>query len=236
MAHLTTEQLKAELARRQRALPKLLKKRARLEKLIEAIDAQIADASGEAAPAMTIAKRAKKPVVRRKTSKKPPREGSLKALLVAALTGKPGVGVGEAADAVLAAGYKSQLKDFHLLVNQALLNSPEFKKVSRGVFTVKGQSVADAVVKDAAKAGRKPKAASKPGAKPKGQGGKPLAAFVQEALANAPDGLSVTGIEKAVLAAGFPTKAKTVYDQVAKVLGKGGFKKVSRGVYVLKGS
>ena len=54
--------------------------------------------------------------------------------------------------------------------------------------------------------------------------------------ANAPDGLSVTGIEKAVLAAGFPTKAKTVYDQVAKVLAKGGFKKISRGVYVLKRS
>ncbi|MCY2929789.1 MAG: hypothetical protein NTV86_09915, partial [Planctomycetota bacterium] len=75
LASLTTEQLKAELARRQRALPKLLKKRARLEKLIEAIDMQIADASGEAVAAGTRVKKARGLRANRKASSTPPREG-----------------------------------------------------------------------------------------------------------------------------------------------------------------
>lgn len=130
LASLTMEQLKAELARRQRALPTLLKKRAKLEKLIEAIDAKIADVSGATAPARAVAKRAKKAV-----------------------------------------------------------------------------------------AGRKP-----------------LAAYVREALTRAPKGMAIREIEKAVLAAGYVTKGKDLYNPIGVVLAKGGFKKVSRGVYVLKGS
>jgi hypothetical protein len=62
---------------------------------------------------------------------------------------------------------------------------------------------------------------------------KPLAVFVQEALVKS-KGMGVKDIEKAVLAAGYATKAKTIYNQVVTVLAQDGFKKVSRGVYALK--
>ena len=65
--------------------------------------------------------------------------------------------------------------------------------------------------------------------------GKRLADYVTEVLAKAGKGLSLKDIEAQVLAAGYPTKAKTIYLQVVKVLAKG-FKKVERGVYALKGA
>ncbi|MCY2924070.1 MAG: hypothetical protein NT031_01285 [Planctomycetota bacterium] len=158
LASLTTEQLKAELARRQKGVPKLLKKRAELEERLEAIDAQIADVSGEAVPAGTHVKKAKGVAGRRKARRTPLREGSLKWHLVRALAGKKGLSIAEAVAAVAASGYKSQAKDFRLLVNQTLLNEPEFKKVKRGTFAVKGQPVAAEAAKDSSKPSPKPKA------------------------------------------------------------------------------
>ncbi|MCY2928641.1 MAG: hypothetical protein NTV86_03945, partial [Planctomycetota bacterium] len=208
---------------------------------IEAIDMQIADASGEAVAAGTRVKKARGLRANRKASSTPPREGSLKWHLVKALAGKKALGIAEAVAAVAASGYKSQSKDFHLLVNQTLLNSPEFKKVKRGIFTVKGQPVVEKAAKDDNKPSRNPKAVGKPGPKPKakakagrGRGGKPLAAYVREALAAAPKGLAARDIEKAVLAAGYATKGKDLYNPIGAVLAKGGFKKVNRGVYALK--
>lgn len=77
-----------------------------------------------------------------------------------------------------------------------------------------------------AKAGRKTKG--------KKATGKPLADYVREALAAAPDGLGVKDIEAKVREAGYPTKAETIYNPIMKVLAKGGFKKVGRGVYTVK--
>ncbi|MCY2926831.1 MAG: hypothetical protein NT031_15625 [Planctomycetota bacterium] len=228
MASLTTKQLKAELARRQKRVPKLLKMQAKLEQRLEAIYAQIADVSGDAVPAGTLVKKAKGLAPKRKASRTPPREGSLKWHLVKALAGKKGLSIAEAIAAVSASGYKSQSRDFRLLVNQTLLNEPEFKKVKRGTFTVKSQPVAEKAAKDSSKPSRKPKA--KAG---RGRGGKPLAAHVQEALVAAPRGMTVREIEKAVLAAGYVTKGKNLYNPIGAVLAKGGFKKVSRGVYAV---
>jgi hypothetical protein len=83
----------------------------------------------------------------------------------------------------------------------------------------------------------KPKRRRKPGRKPRAKQatGMPLAEYVRKALAKAPRGLRVTEIEKAVLAAGYPTKAKSVYKPVTKVLAKGDFKRLGRGIYGLKG-
>jgi hypothetical protein len=83
-----------------------------------------------------------------------------------------------------------------------------------------------------------PKRRRKPGPKPKAKRAKrkPLAAYVRESLAKAPKGLRVTEIEKAVLAAGYPTKAKRIYNPVMKVLAEGDFKRLGRGVYGLKGA
>jgi hypothetical protein len=86
----------------------------------------------------------------------------------------------------------------------------------------------------AAKGGRKP--GRRRGRKPAVRAaGKPLAEYVKEVLAAAPQGLGLKEIEKAVLAAGYPTRAKTLYTPVMKVLPKVGAKKVGRGVYRLRG-
>jgi hypothetical protein len=87
-----------------------------------------------------------------------------------------------------------------------------------------------------ARRGRPPgKPGRKPGRKAKvgRAAGKPLAEYVKAVLAKAGKGLKVREIEAKVLAAGFPTKAKTIYTQIMKVVAKG-FKKVSRGVYAMK--
>jgi hypothetical protein len=77
----------------------------------------------------------------------------------------------------------------------------------------------------AAKGGRKP--GRRRGRKPAVRAaGKPLAEYVKEVLAAAPQGLGLKEIEKAVLAAGYPTRAKTLYTPVMKVLPKVGAKKV----------
>jgi hypothetical protein len=83
----------------------------------------------------------------------------------------------------------------------------------------------------AAKVGRKP------GRKPKTvwAGSKPLAEYVREVLAAAPHGMGLKDIEAAVLAAGYPTRAASIYVPIKKVLPKIGTKKLGRGVYALRG-
>lgn len=83
----------------------------------------------------------------------------------------------------------------------------------------------------------KKKPGRKPGRKPKAvwAGSKPLAEYVKEVLAVAPQGMALKDIEAAVLAAGYPTKAKTLYTPIMKVLPKAGAKKVGRGIYSLRG-
>jgi len=78
----------------------------------------------------------------------------------------------------------------------------------------------------------------KPGGKPKATrgGAKPLGQYVKQVLTASKAGLSVKAIEKAVIAAGYPTSAKSIYNPILKVMRKGGFKKVARGVYAVKGA
>ena len=66
--------------------------------------------------------------------------------------------------------------------------------------------------------------------------GRPLVEYVKQTLAAATKGLSVSEIERRVLESEYPTKAKRLYKQVMAVLAKGGFKKVTRGVYQLAGA
>ena len=83
------------------------------------------------------------------------------------------------------------------------------------------------------KPGRKP--GPKPGRKPRtARGGvKPLGQYIRQVLTAAPGGRSIAAIEKAVIAAGYQTRAESIYNPILKVIRKGGFKKVSRGVYAL---
>jgi len=86
---------------------------------------------------------------------------------------------------------------------------------------------------------RKPrrKSGPKPGRKPRAKRAtdKPLAEHVRDALAKATRGMGVRQLEKAVLAAGYPTKAKDLYVPIMKALPKAGAKRVAPGVYSLAG-
>ena len=57
--------------------------------------------------------------------------------LAQVLSGKKGVSITEAVEAVLALGHKSRSKNFRLLVTQALCNSDRFKRVRKGVYGLK---------------------------------------------------------------------------------------------------
>ncbi|MCY2925779.1 MAG: hypothetical protein NT031_10125 [Planctomycetota bacterium] len=130
LGNVSLSQLKAELSRRRKALPKLLRQRAKLAKALKAVERQIADATGDSDIAVArLAVRGRKPRTGRD-----PRPGSLKAIMLAAMGKKKALTVSEAVQAAIDGGYKSQSKNFRLLVNQTLLNEPEFRKVERGKY------------------------------------------------------------------------------------------------------
>ena len=100
----TVEELKKEIARRQKGLAKLAAQR-------DALNCQIAELESLGLVAKPAAKRGRKPG--RKRGRKPgraPQPGSLINLLVQALEAKGKLSVAQAVDAVLAAGYKSKSK------------------------------------------------------------------------------------------------------------------------------
>lgn len=137
LATVSLLQLKAELARRQKALPKLARRRAKLLKALAAIEAEMATVAGVEAPAR-VARVARKRVAGRKhRTGRPPRPGSLKAIILAAMGAKKALSVPEAVQAAIDGGYKSLSKNFRLLVNQTLLNEPEFRKVARGKYAAR---------------------------------------------------------------------------------------------------
>lgn len=76
---------------------------------------------------------------------------------------------------------------------------------------------------------------SKPGPMPKAMRatGKPLGEYVIQVLDAAGKGLHIKEIEAAVRKAGYPTKAKALYNQIATVVSKGSFEKVRKGIYAL---
>ena len=105
MAKLSVEELKKEIVRRQRVLPKLIAKR-------DALDKKIAELQGlgelKAAP-----KRARKKLAKKRARKamRASRAGSLSSKLAEVLQGKGRMSIAEAMEAVLAAGYKSEVQE-----------------------------------------------------------------------------------------------------------------------------
>lgn len=61
---------------------------------------------------------------------------TLEGALASTLKGKT-MGVSEAADAVVAAGYKTNAANLRTMVNQTLIKSNQIKRVSRGQYTAK---------------------------------------------------------------------------------------------------
>jgi hypothetical protein len=133
LAHLSVDDLKKEISRRQSALPKLIAKR-------DALNCQIAELEGLGAVKPPVARRGRKPgrkPGRRAT--RAPRPGSLRSALVEALTSKGKLSVAEAAEAVKAAGYKSESKNFQTIVGITLSKGKQFMRLNRGVYTLRGR-------------------------------------------------------------------------------------------------
>ena len=120
--------LQQEIERRQKLLPKLIAQR-------DALSREIAALQGVAVPD---ARKVTKAVPMKTRGR---RRAKNKISLAEALTvfakGKAKVTVGEATDGVLAAGYKTKSASFRAVVNNMLLTDKRFRKVGRGVFTLK---------------------------------------------------------------------------------------------------
>jgi hypothetical protein len=137
LAKVSVEDLKKEIARRQRKLPTLIAAR-------DALDCQIAELEvlGPVKPPVRRRKKAGRPKGARKAIKravvKPARAGSLASKLAQVFQGKKNLSLGDAIKAVLAAGYKTKSKNFATIVGMTLAKDKRFGRVRKGVYALKG--------------------------------------------------------------------------------------------------
>lgn len=125
LSAVSTTELEREIVRRQNEVGKLERKRAKLLEQLEALDAEISAAGGSLSS-----------LAGGGTRKRPKNSTNLADALAEVLTKNP-LSVTEAAEAVQAAGYKSNAANFRIIVNQTLLKDKRFEKVSRGVYQTK---------------------------------------------------------------------------------------------------
>jgi len=139
LTSLSTAELRKELAKREKQIPLLTAKKAKLIKRIEKIDALIAEMEGQARKPYTKKAgkvkvlKAVKPVKALKAGK----IGTLPDVLFDAMKDKGAVKVGEAARLAKEAGYQSKSGLFVMIVGKALKGDKRFKKVERGLFQVR---------------------------------------------------------------------------------------------------
>jgi hypothetical protein len=126
IAGLSVAQLQAEISRRQRGAAKLLRKRDSLIEKVREIESELAAVGAMVGRAGGIGG------VRRR----PKNEMNLVDALVTLLTDKT-MSVTEASEEVQKAGYQTTSPSFRTIVNQTLINSGKFKRVSRGQYTAK---------------------------------------------------------------------------------------------------
>ncbi len=121
--------IQAEISRRQRGVKKLVAKRSKLAAKVAALDAQIAELGGDSGVAIRISK-----VGGRRMPLGPrPRNAMNLVDTMHKVLDKP-MGVLDIIPAVKKAGYKTSAANFRTIVNQTLINSGKFKRVSRGVY------------------------------------------------------------------------------------------------------
>ncbi len=121
---LSVSELRRELARRERRVGNMLRKRERLLAKVRALDAQIAEHGGSI--------RAGGLAIRRR----PKNDMNLVEALTKVLTNKV-MSVTDVSQAVQEFGYKTTSPSFRTIVNQTLINSGKFKRVERGQYTAK---------------------------------------------------------------------------------------------------
>jgi hypothetical protein len=127
LSSLSVSEILRELNKRKRGVASLQRKRAKLTAKLEALDARIAELGGSVSGG---------PMKMRAGGgrKRPKNDSNLVDALRGVLKGKT-MGVSEAADAVQKAGYATSSPNFRTIVNQALIASGKFKRVSRGQYT-----------------------------------------------------------------------------------------------------
>ena len=132
LAKVSVEDLKKEIGRRQRKLPALIAAR-------DALNCQIAEleALGAAKPKARRRRKAGRRKAARRVVRRA-RAGSLSSTLAEALKAKGKWTVAEAAEAALAAGYKSKSKDFGNIVSMLLSKDKRFRRVRRGIYALRG--------------------------------------------------------------------------------------------------
>lgn len=120
LSGLSMVEIHRELAKRERIITTLQRKKERLLKRIADIDADI-NANGGSSRGMGTRVRSRN-------------ETNLIDALAATLKGKT-MSVTDAAEAVRKAGYQTTSPNFRTMVNAALLNKKKFRRVERGQYT-----------------------------------------------------------------------------------------------------
>ncbi|MBY0310992.1 MAG: hypothetical protein K2W85_02880 [Phycisphaerales bacterium] len=125
LSGISVSDLRRELGRRQKRVGSLIKKRDRLMGKVRELDQAIAELGGIARGGSFVGVR-----------KRPKNDSNLVDALAKVLTGKT-MSVTEVSEAVQKAGYMTTSPSFRTIVNQTLINSGKFKRVSRGQYTAK---------------------------------------------------------------------------------------------------
>jgi len=136
LARVSTEALKGELRRRLEALPKLIAQRNELNRQSAELDGLAAaeEAPGRRGGSRTAPTGAARQGTRKARRGKNP--VTLSEALEEALQGKESMPIADAAEAVLASGYKSKSKNFTNLVSMTLANDKRFERTGRGQYRV----------------------------------------------------------------------------------------------------
>ena len=122
--------LRQEIERRQKLLPKLMAQR-------DALSREIAELQSSATPQARKAARPEAAPKKTRGRHQAKNKVGLADALAVFMKGKKKVTIAEAIAGVLAAGYKTKSGDFRGVVNNMLLTDKRFKNVARGVFTLK---------------------------------------------------------------------------------------------------
>ena len=121
-----------ELNRRKIALKKLEVRRSKLQRELDAVNAEIAGLTGEGAPVKSVGRPRGSGV----GVKRPRNKGSLVDAIAEVLSKDKPMGVEEVKDAVLANGYKTNSGNFKTIVNQTLVKEKRFVSKSRGQYVL----------------------------------------------------------------------------------------------------
>ena len=124
LSSLSLDALQTELARRQRQIGTLERKRDRLASQLEEVEQELAELG--ALGGVTVDG----------VRKRPKNDASLADSLAKVLKSKT-MSVTEVADAVRQAGYRTSAENFRTIVNQTLIKDKRFKKVARGQYTAR---------------------------------------------------------------------------------------------------